>query len=268
MSAEPVVDEALASLWQRWRGACDPAARDALIAHHLPYARMMAATLYGRRTHDEVEFDDYFQFASLGLVESVERFDPAHGVQFKTFASKRVQGAILNGLARLTEKSQQIATMMRLRQERLEDLKAQAAGGARPGKKRGGDGKGAKADKGDAAALFSYLAEVGIGLALGVLLEDTAMFAKADAASTSSPEVSYFRKTQARQLRELLRHGVAQLPESERRVIQWHYQQEMSFEDIANRLELSRGRISQLHTKGLARLRDLLQGDARCDVAL
>ena len=77
-------------LWQLWRDHGDIDARQQLITYYLPYARMMAAMLYGRRTHDEVEFADYLQFARVGLVEAVDRYDPTQGAQFKTFAAKRV----------------------------------------------------------------------------------------------------------------------------------------------------------------------------------
>lgn len=218
---------------------------------------MLAAGLYARRTHNEIEFDDYLQLASVGLIESVERFDPRQGVQFRTFASKRVQGAVLNGLARMTEKGQQIGVIARLRRERLETIKAgldrMAGGGSRAH---------------DPAGLFSDLAEVGIGVALGILLEGTGMFAMGEDSPSpaASPEVSYFQKSEVRALQQLLHHHVQRLPEGERRVIQWHYQQEMSFEDIALRLGLTRGRISQLHRKGLTTLRNLLQDGAPRDV--
>lgn len=245
-----------APLWACWHGDGDAAAREQLIGHYLPYARMLAATLYGRRMHGDVEFEDYLQLARIGLIEAVDRFDPGQGAQFKTFASKRIQGSVLNGLARMTEKNQQISARMRvLRQDRLEAVK-EAAGGPTPPR--------------NADELFRYLAEVGVGLALGVLLEDTGMV-DADAfgqeSQVASPEVSYFRKKEGRQLRELLRELLDGLPESQRRVIRSHYLQEISFDQLAADMGVTRGRISQLHRQALLRLRDLLGSDARCDVS-
>ncbi|WP_306883118.1 sigma-70 family RNA polymerase sigma factor [Variovorax boronicumulans] len=266
-----------APLWARWRDQGDEAARDALIRHYLPYARMMAAGLYGRRTTDDVEFDDYLQLARIGLIESVDRFDPAQGNQFNSFASKRVQGSILNGLARLTEKNQQISVRSRLQQERLAAIKQEAAqdgadmdGGPEGGTAayRAGVSSARTADK-----LFKYLAEVGIGIALGVLLEDTGMvnaetFDGEGASHVPSPEVSYFRKTEIRQLGTMLRGLVVQLSDQQKFVISHHYLQEIPFDEIAARMGVTRGRISQLHRQGLLRLRELLDKDARLDVSL
>ncbi|MGJ7502507.1 sigma-70 family RNA polymerase sigma factor [Variovorax sp. ZT5P49] len=257
-----------AALWVRWRKDQDEAAREQLIGHYLPYARMVAATVYGRRTHNDVEFDDYLQLARMGLLEAVDRFVPGQGAQFKTFAAKRVQGAVLNGLTRLTEKNQQISVSMRLRQERLEAVKEAAA--AQASEKSQDSSASAAASSRSSDKLFKYLAEVGIGLALGVLLEDTGMV-DAEAfdgnGQAPSPEVSYFRKTEIIQLRTVLRDLVGQLSDQQKMVIRHHYLQEIPFDEIAKIMGVTRGRVSQLHRQGLLRLRELLGKDARCDVS-
>ncbi|WP_307650310.1 sigma-70 family RNA polymerase sigma factor [Variovorax boronicumulans] len=256
------------ALWVRWRKEKDEAAREQLICHYLPYAKMVAATIYGRRTHNDVEFEDYLQLARVGLLEAVDRFEPGQGAQFKTFAAKRVQGSVLNGLTRLTEKNQQISVAMRLRQERLEAVKDAAAA---PEEAPGDGHAAAPAAPRSADKLFKYLAEVGIGLALGVLLEDTGMVdgEAFDAnAHAPSPEVSYFRKTEILQLRTVLRDLVNQLSDQQKSVIRQHYLQEVPFDDIATLMGVTRGRVSQLHRQGLLRLRELLAKDARCDVSL
>ena len=265
--AAPDILELMASLWHRWRKDGHESARAQLIDHHLPYARMMAATVYGRRTHNDVEFADYLQLARIGLIEAVDRFDPAQGAQFKTFATKRVQGAILNGLPRLTEKNQQISATMRLRQDRLKAVKEAASADATS------DSESAASDpvsSRDADKLFRYLAEVGIGIALGVLLEDTGMV-DAEAFDSDgyspSPEVSYFRKSEIHQLRTVLRGLVDQLNDRQKTVIRYHYLQEIPFSEIASSMNITRGRVSQLHREGLLRLRELLGKDARCDVS-
>ncbi|WP_418124758.1 sigma-70 family RNA polymerase sigma factor [Variovorax sp. 160MFSha2.1] len=264
--ALPDAGDPTAALWVRWRDEQDETAREQLICHYLPYARMVAATVYSRRTHNDVEFADYLQLARVGLLEAVDRFEPGHKAQFKTFAAKRVQGAVLNGLTRLTEKNQQISVSVRLRQERLDAVKEAAAEEASDDGRAGSAPASARStDK-----LFKYLAEVGIGLALGVMLEDTGMV-DAEAfdgnGQVPSAEVSYFRKTEIVQLRTVLRDLVSQLSEQQRLVIRHHYLQEIPFDEIATLMGVTRGRVSQLHRQGLTRLRELLGKDARCDVS-
>lgn len=234
-----------AGLWRRVRVQGDAAARQRLLDFHLPYARVVAASYFSRRYNDDVEFADYLQLASVGMLEAMERYDPARGVQFRTFAARRMHGAILSGLERLTEKHQQIAARQRLRVERLQEVRAMAFedGAAKPG---------------DPRHLLQFVSEVGIGLALCWLLEDTAMV-QAPGASTAVP---FYQSAALKQLRERVLHAVDALPAQERTVVRSHYLQDMPFEQVAVMLHLTRGRISQIHRQALLRLRGLVRDDA------
>ena len=252
--APALVDEH--ALWVRWQGAKDFSAREALLTRHLPYARTVAATYYAKRMHDEIEFGDYLQYARIGLLESLDRFDPAIGVQFRTFAARRMHGAILDGIERLTEKQQQIAVRQRLRREQSESIKDAACAGTTAGAAVRRDGEG----------LFRYLADVGIGMAICQLLEGTGMVDNT-ASLDAVPRERHYEPVEMAQLQRRLLSFVEQLGVQQRTVIRYHYLQEHSFEDIANLMAVSRGRISQIHRQALSTLRDHLAAEAACDVS-
>ena len=235
-----------AALWRQWRGAGDLQARERLLELHLPYSRVIAATYYARRYSDEVEFGDYLQYASIGLLEAMDRYDPARGVQFRTFAARRMHGAILNGLERLTEKQQQIAARQRLRAERLQDVRAMAA--------EQGETAGPSPEQ-----LMRFVAEVGIGLAVCWMLEGTGMVEDGAGAGVALP---FYRSAQLRQVRDRLVEAVDRLPPQQRTVIRHHYLQEVPFETIAADLQLTKGRISQIHKQALLHLRSAVREDA------
>ncbi|SFD93328.1 RNA polymerase, sigma 28 subunit, SigD/FliA/WhiG [Paracidovorax konjaci] len=250
----------------RWVEQEDPDARAMLIEQYLPYARMLAAVLFKGRFHDEVEFSDYFQMACMGLVEAVDRYQPGQGAHFKTYAAHRIRGTVLNGLEKLTEKNQQIALQKRLRKERLEAAAEAAAlmTGAADVQ------RDIPASPRPASELLAYLAEVGIGLALGVMLEGTGMIGSEEPdelPSALSPEVIYFRKREGQHWQSLLRDLVLRLAEQERLVIRCHYLQGIAFDEIGRMLGVSRSRVSQLHRQGLTRLREGMAQAPACDVA-
>jgi RNA polymerase sigma factor for flagellar operon FliA len=56
-------------LWQSYVASRDGNLRERLVEAYLPYARIIAATLYAGRHHDEFEFNEYMQFAVVGLME-------------------------------------------------------------------------------------------------------------------------------------------------------------------------------------------------------
>ncbi|WP_354534763.1 sigma-70 family RNA polymerase sigma factor [Ralstonia sp. 1138] len=234
-----------AVLWEQLRSHGNVTARDALVERYLPYAKAQAASLYAKRTHDAFEFAEYLQFAVVGLMEALERFDPAHGAQFKTFATPRIVGAVLSGLERLSDQQQQIGLRRRLAAERAASLASEPP------------------SDGTAEKLLRELGEIGVGIALGILLEGTGMMASDDEAL---PDNAY-SKIELRQLCRQIWNLAQQLTPREQDVIRLHYQQQMPFEDVAAQLGLTKGRVSQLHKQGLQRLRALVTRQGRCDIA-
>lgn len=230
-----------ATLWAALQQG-DPAARQSLIAAYLPFARILAAKVYARRIEQDLEFEEYLQFATLGMIEAVDRFDAGLGVLFRTYAAHRISGAIRNGLEHLSEKRQQIATRQRLLEERRQS------------------GLAAEQHSGD---VFQQLAEMAIGLALGYMLDDAAAYQHPDAVQ---PEQLY-NASELRQLRERVLKLVAGLPPQEKLVIKYHYLQQQSFTEIADTMQLSKGRISQIHRRALQLLREMNSSINRYDVA-
>ena len=67
-----------------------PAVRDALVEQHLPLVEHLA-----RRFRNRGEpYDDLVQVATIGLIKSVDRFDPERGVEFSTYATPTIVGEI------------------------------------------------------------------------------------------------------------------------------------------------------------------------------
>jgi len=83
-------------LWRAYRGRGDWRSRARLIESYQPLVFKVAVQL---RLREEIIMD-MIQEGTVGLIEAVERFDPARGVLFSTFATYRIRGRILNALHR------------------------------------------------------------------------------------------------------------------------------------------------------------------------
>ncbi len=79
-----------AQLWERFASKHEMAVREELIRRYLPFA----AKLTQRYRSASESFDDLLQVASLGLVNAIDRFDPARGVPFTAFASPTILGEL------------------------------------------------------------------------------------------------------------------------------------------------------------------------------
>ena len=235
---QPDDREALRGLWVDWVRARGPDAQARLAAHYREFARTLAARCFGNRFSRELEFGDYLQFAHIGLLEAIDRFDPQRGIAFEAYAERRITGAILNGTESLSEKQRQIATRLSVRRERAQSLR-EAQGAARPA---------------EARDPLQRLADIAVGLAIGFVLDDAAEFA---ASETPDPSATPYERLELAQLRARIDKLVNELPDVERRVIRHHYYQRIPFDEIARACNLSTGRISQIHHAAIERLRRL-----------
>ncbi|MBB5020295.1 RNA polymerase sigma factor for flagellar operon FliA [Chitinivorax tropicus] len=218
-------------LWEQARAQCTDA-RERLIGNYLPFAKMLAAKLYAQRTTDEIDFSDFLQLASIGLIEAVDRYDHTSNAAFTTYASYRINGAILNGLEHYTERQKQLQIQKRIR-ERIHSIDTKAS---------------SQSDQ--VMASFERIASVAIGLALGMMLEEDGMYVTEEvAAPTAYTSLELF------QLKKHLHVLLTKLPHREAQVIRYHYMQQLCFEEIGKIMGVTRGRASQLHQSALAKLR-------------
>lgn len=234
-------------LWEALRSGTDPGARARLIDMHLPFARIVAAKVYASRITNELEFEEYLQYATTGLLECIDRYDPSYGASFRTYASHRMTGAILNGVQVSSEKQEQIAFRARVGAER-----AQSVRGEKPQADGGPD------------ALFANLARIAVGLALGYVLEDSGMFRGEDERASFD---NGYQAIELRQLQKRVRALVDTLPERERLIIRYHYLNHVPFDHIAGILGVSKGRVSQLHKRALELLHEQARSVKKCDLA-
>jgi RNA polymerase sigma factor for flagellar operon FliA len=232
--------EADAELWRAHLAQPAAATRERLVLRYLPLARSIAWRTLRRHGVAYVDMDDVQQAACEGLIQAVDRFEPGRGHRFAAFAGYRIEGAVLNSLATHSEVQQQIAARVRVRRERLDSL--------RPAKPGGG------AAQATPASAVEALASVSMGLALGFMLEGTGLYDDPEQPAAGSP--SAYESLAWRQAQQALRDSVRGLRDDERRVLEYHYFQGLSFEQVSRLLDLSAGRISQLHRQALDHLRE------------
>ncbi|MFN3398680.1 MAG: sigma-70 family RNA polymerase sigma factor, partial [Sulfurimicrobium sp.] len=69
----------------------------ALIKQYSPLVRRLAHQMIAKLPAN-VEVDDLIQVGLIGLTDALSRFDAGQGVQFETFATQRIRGAMLDEL--------------------------------------------------------------------------------------------------------------------------------------------------------------------------
>jgi RNA polymerase sigma-B factor len=64
--------------------------RDELVSAHMPLVRYLARRFAGRGEPS----DDLVQIGTIGLLQAIDRFEPARGLEFSTFATPNIVGEI------------------------------------------------------------------------------------------------------------------------------------------------------------------------------
>lgn len=224
-----------AALWRVYAHAHDSDARIRLFDHYRPFAAQLARTQYVRRRQGNFEREDIEQLAYEGLLQAIERFDASRGAPFEAFARVRINGQILNGLAKVSEVAAQFAHHQRTERERLKSLR--------------------RSPQESASAPIAALSALSATIVLGLMLD---MGAPEDIEQIPDPALTAYESLAWNELHSKVHELVDNLPEREGFVIRQHYRNGVSFQQIAILLGVSKGRISQIHRAGLERLRGLL----------
>jgi RNA polymerase sigma factor for flagellar operon FliA len=193
---------------------------------------MHAAKLFANRQIKEIEFEEFKQYALVGLIEAIDRYDAASDASFRTYASHRIKGAILDGIEKYCEKQQQISLRSRLRKERIQSMLRTASE--------------------TQEVTFDSLVEVSIGIAIGYMLEDSGMYQQEETAY----EHNVYKSRELADLVRAMKDLVSKLPEQEEAIIKLHYFQHVQFDQIAESMQMTKGRVSQIHQRALRRLQE------------
>src|SRR5919202_3847075 len=76
------------------------AERDQLIIRYAPWVRFIALRM-AAKLPAHIQAEDRISAGIIGLIDALDKFNPAREVQFKTYAQIRIQGAIKDELRSL-----------------------------------------------------------------------------------------------------------------------------------------------------------------------
>jgi RNA polymerase sigma factor for flagellar operon FliA len=223
--------------------------RDSLVQQHLGLVQSVARKLRKQITA-RIDFDDLVGYGSKGLIEAAERFDPAHGVAFTTFAYYRIRGAMLDGLRTMGWYSRADYARYRAEERATEYLQNQAerAGAAATGAREGAaDGEATIEGK------LSAIAELLSGVATVHITSLEAAAAVADD-RLPAPDASL----DTGRLSARVRDAVGHLPDRERQLLELYYFADKNLEEAGAVMGLSKSWACRLHARAVDLLRHQL----------
>lgn len=234
-------------LWEEYGKAKTPEIREKIILEYAPLVKLVAGRLSMYLGYN-VEYDDLVGYGIFGLIDAIDKFDSMKAVKFETYASLRIRGAILDQI----RKMDWIPRTIRQRQKKIDAvIKAiEAAYGRNATDEEIAAGLGISESE-----FCEWQSQMKITnvVSLNEFMEQGSEIPAENNrnAHFDSPE----EVAEKEELKKVLKEALELLTQKERRVIELYYYEELTLKEISSILEVSESRISQLHTRGLQKMK-------------
>jgi RNA polymerase sigma factor for flagellar operon FliA len=236
-------------LWRAYAQG-DSTARDALLQSNLNLVHHVARQL-SRALAAPADFDELVSCGTIGLMNALDAFEPSRGLAFSTFAVPRIRGAILDELRRQDHVPRSVRRKTRDISQARETL-------TRIFGRPANDKEVAEHLGVDLDTLWRWQSET--ESAVQISLDQSATDHEGQAGLP--PEAFMFETESSveddinrEQEREILKNALRKLKDQERIVLTLYYFEELKLHEIAEVLNLTESRVSQIRAKALTKLR-------------
>jgi RNA polymerase sigma factor FliA len=248
--AKAPLDE-LAALWADFKATASPQARERLILHYAPLVKYVASRV-ATGLPATVEQADLVSYGMFGLIDALEKFEPARGNKFETYAIPRIKGAIIDELRAMDWVPRSVRFKARGIEKAYSDLESMM--------KRAPSEKEVAARLGDThKELHDVITQITVVsvLALDELLsvgsDRGEQVSLLDTLADRGSDVSMGLEGQ--ETRGLLAAAINSLSEREKIVVTLYYFEGLTLAEIGEILGVTESRVCQIHTKAVNQLR-------------
>lgn len=199
------------------------------------------------------QVDDIVSEGILTLLSSIDKFDPDKGIKFETYVSKRIRGMVID----LARKQDWLPRNIRQRAKEIDAAVSSLANelGRFPTDQEVAAHLGVPTDKYQKEAARVALSNT---LSLDALMDARDLDGYRFEVSSEDPAVQPEMVLEDQELQETLAQGIASLQKNEQLVLSLYYEQNLHMKEIAQVMEVSEPRISQIHSRAIQKLRDYM----------
>ena len=246
---QKLTSEELTHLWHVYKSTGDIDTKNEILLNYGYLVKWIVRRMMPKYNNYN-EYDDLVSCGMLGLIDAVDKFELKHEVKFETYAVSRIRGEILDYMRSQDWASPSLRKKISAITNAYEVFESKHPG--RP------------VDKEVAESLEMPVDQV------HKILTQTHMFNLVnfeDALNSSNPEAEIGNRDEntpeeellEKEKKEILAKMIETLPEKERLVITLYYYEGLLLKEIAEILQVTESRVSQIHSKVLARMRVKLE---------
>jgi len=241
------------ALWVEFKQTGAQTLRNQLIIYYSPFVKYVAGrVLAGLPRHFDEE--DLVSYGIIGLIDAIERFEPARNLRFETYAIPRIKGAIIDELRSIDWVPRSVRTKARAVEQAFTHLE----GTLRRTPNESEVAAELEMTVGEFHKALRKISSVGM-MALDEVLRGGERSERSTLGETlpdgGRGPVDTF---EAKEAKEALVQAVDGMPERERTVLMMYYYDGLTLTEIGEVLGVTESRVCQIHTKALRQLRSKL----------
>ena len=231
-------------LFRLYKEDGDEEARDQLIVSHLNLVRFLASKFKNRGE----PLDDLVQVGTIGLIKAIDRFDPARGLEFTTFATPTIMGEIKRHFrdkgwsVRVPRRLQELSAKVN---QTTDDLTRELQ--RPPSVAEVAERLGASVDAMESSSAYS-----------SVPLEGAGQNADDDAPSIIDHYATEDDDLAASDDRIVIEDAMSEFTPREQEIVNMRFQQGMTQVEIAQKLGISQVQVSRMLRKVLKQVQEKL----------
>ncbi|WP_066366999.1 sigma-70 family RNA polymerase sigma factor [Neobacillus fumarioli] len=251
---KPAIKETIPHhIWKKYQEKKDSELQEKLVKQYAHLVEQMANKLSASIPSRIIPREDLIGLGYIGLLEAIQKFDHQKGYQFETFGLWRIKGAMLDGIRKTDWVPRGYREKAKKVNQALRDLEQKLM---------------REPTKEELCRFLGFSPEE-VEQAMSVLSLSTLLSLyepiKADEGKGKEQNrldqivdidvISQDRQMQMAEFRSIMADCIDQLPDKEKLVISLLYYEGLTQVEIAEVLNLTKGRISQIHSKAILRLR-------------
>lgn len=219
--------------------------QEKIVRHYAPKIRYIAYRMKGKLPKS-VELNELISSGTIGLMEALSKFKPQLAIRFDSYAESRIRGSMIDELRRLDWFPRSLRS--KARQIEQANWKLEHELGRSPTTKELADFTSYE-EKDVDATLEAIQGQ------LCVPLENIQDIIPSDGGTNN--EENPYQSTAFHELLSKIAGLIETLTPREKMVLSLHYTDELNMRETAEVMEVTEGRVSQLHTQAINKLRKI-----------
>jgi RNA polymerase sigma factor for flagellar operon FliA len=253
VSAQSDAAEVVAELWRDYKEDGTSDARERLILHYSPLVKFVAGRVAAGLPQN-IEQADLVSYGIFGLIDAIDKFDPARGFKFETYAISRIKGAIIDELRSIDWVPRSVRSKARSIERAYSKLENELL--RTPEETEVAQELGVS--EGELAQPRSQISFVGL-VALDELLTAGDRGSGTTVGDTVADRVNDpVAAFEVDEMKHVLADAINRMPDRERLVLTLYYYEGLTLAVIGQVLGVTESRVCQIHTKAILQLRSRL----------